>query len=239
MSGIDYKIRARSKWPWRGFDTVRLPVSVGQDYHEGAKLAATTDWARQHFKNKIIILGDAPQRYNLMFKHGYSEEMAMAAALKAGNEWLARNRPYLHGLTITRWDDWKTHPEYQAAQSRINMLYTINADVHAALHTASTALWERRYAAAGGKEQFFALSEKYLLEETAVFATAYNAIEGISAYPGDFLKIWEIFVDKKGADIPAGLNKAHCVRISFEKLKSPQAYALQGNVVHKFDLCTA
>lgn len=221
MSDINYKIRARGKWDWKSFDTVRLPISVGQLYHEGDKLEATADWARNNFEKRTIILGDAPQRYNLMFKHGYSEERAQETAVKAGSEWIERNQPYLNGIRITRWDEWKESSSYPAVRKQIQELYATNTDFHNALREAATDLWLRRYAKEPyDKNLFFSLSEEYLIEETSVFAVAYDTLGGISAYPGDFLKIWEKFIDAKGCDIPSGLSKAYCTRLSFERKRT-------------------
>ena len=218
MSDTKYKVRGRGKWDWRDFNTVRMEISVGQPYHEAEKLQATMDWARDNFKRRVIILGDAPQRYNLMFQQGYSEEMAQAAAIKAGNEWLERNRTYLYGIEITRWDEWKNMPIYPVVEKKISDLYSTNKDFHSGLYDATTELWLRRYAGKNhDKDRFFSLSEKYLLEETSVFAVAYDALGGISAYPGDFLKIWERFINAEGQEIPTGLSKAFFTRLSFEK----------------------
>ncbi|WP_428699369.1 hypothetical protein [Stappia sp.] len=78
------------------------------------------------------------------------------------------------------------------------------------------------------RRRFFALSEQYLLEETAVFATAYDDLGGISAYDdlggisayrGDFLKMWEMFIDATDTSVPPGLAKDHCIRLAFNRLK--------------------
>src|SRR5690606_9678061 len=105
---------------------------------------------------------DAPQRYNLMFKQGYSEEMAHAAAVKAGDEWLERNRPYLHGIETTRWDEWKNKTGYPAVKDQIYSLYATNPHFYHGLRDAATELWARRYAGESYDEElFFALSEKF------------------------------------------------------------------------------
>lgn len=229
MSGINYKVRARGKWDWKQFDTVRMEISVGQPYHEGDKLREAMSWARENFGKRVLIVGDAPQRYNLMFTQGLSEKEAYNVAVESGTAWLARNKPFLHGMEITRWDEWKNHRSYQAVEKQVHDLYKTNAGFHAALQDAITGVWLRRYAAGTfDKSEFYALSEQYLLEETTVFAVAYDAIGGISAYPGDFLQVWEMFIDAAGHGIPPGLKKAHCARLSFEK-KRAQASSYASN----------
>jgi len=218
MSGFNYKARARGKWDWRSFDTVRLEISVGQEYHEGDKLRAAMDWARKSFKKRVLIVGDAPQRYNMMFEQKISERAAYDIAIGAGTAWIERNKQFLHDMEITRWDQWREHASYSVVQKQVTDLYNTDDDFHRTLQGAISGVWLRRYA--GGthdKDEFYALSEQFLLEETSVFAVAYEAIGGISAYPGDFLKTWDLFIDASGDRIPPGLRKAHCARIYFEK----------------------
>jgi len=218
MSGFNYKVRARGKWDWQKFDTVRMEISVGQEYHEGDKLRSAMDWARENFSKRVLIIGDAPQRYNLMFTQKISEEEAYGIAMGAGEAWLARNKQFLHDTEITHWDEWRNQASYNTVQEQVINLYNTDDDFYRTIQGAISGVWLRRYAGSThNKDEFYSLSQQYLLEETAVFAVAYEAIGGISAYPGDFLKIWEMFIHANGNHIPPGLRKAHCARISFEK----------------------
>ncbi len=219
MSVISYKVRARGKWDWREFDTVRLEISVGQPYHEGGKLKAATDWAKENFKNKVLILGDAPQRYNMMFTQGISEDEAYKLSLKTGDEWLERNKEFLNDIKITRWDEWKAHADYKETYKQVIKIYNTNKQFYTALQNAISEIWIRRYIDKYDKKAFFAMSEEYLLEETSVFAVAYYTIGGISAYPGDFLELWEMFIEAEGEETPKGLKNAHCTRLCFQRKK--------------------
>lgn len=219
MSAIEYKLRARSKWNWRCFDTVRMEISVGQPYHEGAKLALAMSWARENFDRVVVILGDAPQRYNVMFRTGFAECNAEKLAHGAGDAWLERNRDLLRGVEITRWDDWKSDPRYIDNRVAVSRLYSDHDQFRGAIHDAITEFIDRRGMGENDRRRFFALSEQYLLEETAVFATAYDDLGGISAYPGDFLKMWEMFIGSSDTSVPSGLTKAHCIRLAFNRLK--------------------
>lgn len=219
MSDIEYKLRARSKWDWRSFDTVRMEISIGQPYHEGAKLALAMQWARENFSRVVIIIGDSPQRYNLMFRTGFAEPNAERLARGAGDAWIERNRDLLEGIEITRWNEWKADPAYVQNRAAISQLYQGNDEFRQSIHGAIDEFVERRSMGENDRKRFFVLSEQYLLEETAVFATAYSALGGISAYPGDFLKLWEMFIGLDDPTIPAGLTKAHCVRLAFNRMK--------------------
>jgi hypothetical protein len=81
--------------------------------------------------------------------------------------------------------------------------------------------WVRQNYPECEKDRFIAHSTTYLLEETAVFALAYKELGGISAYPGNFLDMLQMFVDREGEDFPEGLSYAHYIRLGFEKRKIP------------------
>lgn len=219
MSATDfkYKIRARGQWDFRDFDTVRMEISVGQPYHEGAKMEAAMQWAFRNFDRVVLILGDSPQRYNIMFRNGYSEENAQILARGAGDAWLKRNADYIQGAEITRWDDWKRKPECLINRAMVSRLYMENPAFRATILKAMDEFAQRNRIGGGDLPRYMALTEQYLLEETAVFATAFNELGGISAYPGSFLETWESCINSTDPLIPAGLKKAHWTRITFDK----------------------
>ncbi len=223
MSAIDYKLRARSPWNWRDYATVRMEISVGQPYHEGRKLELALDWARGNFDRSVIILGDSPQRYNMMLEQGLTEARAEAQARAAGDEWLDRNANRLQGMEVTRWNDWKARSAYLPNRAAVSRLYTENANFRTAIREAMEGYASRRMVDAAMADRFYRNAEQYLLEETAVFATAYNELGGISAYPGDFLKLWDMFIGSNDPNVPDGLKNAHCARLSFTRLKTLQA----------------
>lgn len=221
MSVISYKVRARGKWDWREFDTVRMEISVGQDYHEGEKLRAAMNWARDNFSYRFIILGDTTQRYNIMYETGCSEKEAYLRAKSLGDEWIERNTDYLDNISVIRWDEWKCRPDYENTHNRIIAFYNENLSFRSALQGASLEFWNRKQYSTFAKEEFLKQSEQYLLEETAVFAVAYKELGGISAYPGTFLELWEMFIgDSNDFDIPEGLRKGQWARLSFDKKKA-------------------
>jgi tRNA-dependent cyclodipeptide synthase len=221
MLDINYKVRARSKWAWRAFDTVRMEISVGQDYHEDEKLKSSMDWARENFKERFIILGDTTQRYNIMFTHGADEKTAHAISKEKGDAWLERNARYLDGVTITRWDDWKDSSRYVETHKKVMELYENNIDFRQAVKQGCEDFWVRQSYPELEKQRFLNHSTIYLLEETAVFALAYSELGGISAYPGNFLDMLQMFVDKSIGEFPLGLSKAHYIRLGFERRKNP------------------
>ncbi|MEU3711937.1 tRNA-dependent cyclodipeptide synthase [Streptomyces catenulae] len=102
-----------------------LLVSVGQRYHEGDKLRATVELVnRSAFGELTIAVADTLQRSNF---HGVPPEEAYIRALRAGDDWLARNENILGQLTVPtevlRWDEALKDPDYPGFRRRIEEAY--------------------------------------------------------------------------------------------------------------------
>lgn len=220
MSDIRYKIRARSKWDWRSFDTVRMEISVGQPYHEGEKFAVAMDWARENFKNIVLIVADTSQRFNVMYHSGCTEQKATEISLQSGADWINRNKQHLYGSQITRWDDWKKG-DYILNRAAVSRLYAEDSVFHETITQAMAEFSTRHKIGESDMKRYLNLTEQYFLEETAVFATAFDKIGGISAYPGTFLETWEACILSNNPLIPKGLKKAQWARLTFEKRLTP------------------
>lgn len=217
-----YKIKVKSK-PDNlvGENAVlRLEISVGQPYHEGEKFRCTLDWAKHRFGKIIILVNDSLQRFNYMFEEGLSEKEAHAKASREGREWIARNMAAISSLPdfeIYRWDAWKRSQGYFVDLYKARMLYNSNNKFKAAIDDAITETWDRRGIPERRKEEFFAFSKDYLLEETAIFSIVYKTFMGISAYPGSFQEMWKMFLDNNVEGAPEGLKYSHCLRIDFSR----------------------
>ena len=84
-----------------------LLISVGQSYHEGAKLLATIELLnRSNFKCCTVMVADSLQRYN--FLNSLSQVEAYKLAISLGDQWIERNLSMLNQLIIPyeiiRWD---------------------------------------------------------------------------------------------------------------------------------------
>ncbi len=220
MSDIDYKLRRYSPWNWRDFDTLRLEISVGQEYHEGAKLKAATDWARANFNRVVMIVGDTVQGYNIARAGNIALREAFDIARARGDAWLARNARMIEGFDITRWDDWLQHKDYPANRAAVDKLYETNPEFRNHIHDTIEGFQGRHDPFMRAQDRFVPLSKEFLLEETAVFATAYGALGGISAYPGTFLETWGMFVGREVEGAPEGLKNSHWMRLQFRRRQS-------------------
>lgn len=213
-----YRVRARGLADWRDFKTVRLGISVGQPYHEGLKFEATCDWAEKNFDRVVFIVGDTVQHYNHII-NGMSEDQAYRRAKIEGDLWLSRNAGALNRrkFEITHWDEWKDVPEFFQTRVECGDLLKTHNDFRQEIQKCIDSAFERRGLPSSQKQSFARQSLKYLLEETAVFAVAYNRIRGISAYPGTFMGLWSIFVGNNVPGAPEGLQYGHWTRLFFEK----------------------
>lgn len=220
----------QSTHAWQDFEKVRAQISVGQSYHEGAKLQAMVDWARYRFDELIVCANDALQRFNIMFEEEIEEEEAEAKAIDLGAAWLERAMPVIEGVTrarVMRWEDWKLRAEFQASHDAVEWLYHHNTDFRSAIDENIEAVWSRReredperYTAVR-KEEFQDLSRRYLLEETAVFAQMFeDEEEAIDIYPGTVLFPVVVFQGKEVAGAPAGFGKGKFCRIDFSRNRS-------------------
>lgn len=218
-----YKVKVKQKTVNTVNDNnvLRLEISVGQPYHEGEKFKCTIDWAKDRFGKIIILVNDSLQRFNYMFDEGLSEKDAYSKALNDGTNWVARNMGVIATLPdfeIYRWDAWKRSEDYFSDLHKVRALYNTNADFKSAIDDAINQIWLRKKSNAEHREQeFIDLSRNYLIEETAILSVIYKTFKGISAYPGSFLEIWKMFLDKEVYGAPEGLRYAHCLRIDFQK----------------------
>lgn len=217
-----YKVKVKSKTSNMVHDNgvLRLEISVGQPYHEGEKFRCTIDWAKHRYGKVIVLVNDSLQRFNYMFEEGLSEKDAHSKALSEGTQWIARNMAAIASLPnfeIYRWDAWKRSQGYFSDLQKTKILYEQNPQFKQAINKSIEDIWQRKNIDADRKDKFFSVSRDYLLEETAAFSVIYKTFKGVSAYPGSFQAMWEMFINEDIFDAPEGLKFAHCLRIDFDK----------------------
>jgi len=219
-----YAIRVKEGDPWHTYDTLRLEISVGQDYHEGEKFSCTIDWAKARFKNIVILCNDTLQRYNFSLNSQHDPQYFRKQTEQDGLNWLKRNKQSLAGIKVVHWDHWLDHPDFAYAIESARDTYRENNHFRSAVDQSISSVYERRLKRnlikSRQKERFYQLSLDYLMEETACLALAYQSHPGISAYPGSFLEMWRMFVDRETPQALIGLSNSHCIRIDFARRKS-------------------
>lgn len=219
MTAIEYRVKAlRSEW--RGFDKARLDISVGQPYHEGAKLQALVGWVRERFQAATVNVCDTLQCYNLQFQ-GMDRPAAIAETRRLGDAWLHRAGPVIAALpqlSISRWESWKNHADYLPALERTLRLYDGCAAFRGTVDEGVAGAWERKRGQPGYEDarlaDFERLSRQFVLEEVAVgMVMAKDRVADI--YPGSYLKVWDVL---REAGEPALQS---LTRVDFKRRKTP------------------
>jgi tRNA-dependent cyclodipeptide synthase len=226
-----YAIKVKEGDKWHDYDTLRLEISVGQNYHEGDKFLCTINWARPRFDNIVILCNDTLQRYNLALQHGGEPDDYLSQTFFEGSKWIERNHSALKNTTIARWEDWRTSDHFLATVNEARNVYNNNSQFRFAVEDSISSVYTRRLGKGllneKDKDSFYKLSLDYLMEETAGLASAYSTHPGISAYPGTFLEMWRMFVGKPIDGPLKGLSNSHCIRIDFSRKTPAKSFSGQ------------
>jgi tRNA-dependent cyclodipeptide synthase len=222
---------------WKDFNTVRLPISVGQEYHEGEKMAALAQWCEHRFDHVIFCVGDTLQRFNMMFEQDMGEDEAFMKTKSEGTSWIERNIPrfsHIKSLEIKRWDFWRKDPKYPGILDQVHVFYQENTQFYESIEKNIGHLWQRRQKAIPNQytpsrfEYFTELSRRYLLEEIAVFCLMYEEEIAIDVYPGSVIFSAVLFQGKTVPNCPSGLGKGHFCRIDFSRKEKVSAFNAKG-----------
>ena len=96
-----------------------LTISVGQEYHEGERFAATVELINQHFDACTISIYDSLQRYTMALNSNQDPHDFHFLAATEGSLWLKRNKEYLKKINnlkaVYRWDMWLKHSNFVTA----------------------------------------------------------------------------------------------------------------------------
>lgn len=216
QTNVRYKARGPGTKNYHADQYARLLISVGQPYHEGAKLAAAVKWAKDNFQKQVIFLADTLQRYN-MIMDGMDPDQAMDLSKRLGNEWLERNQEIISGIEVFRWDQAITGSDYIAAKDQIDRFCNESIEAKEALEKAICEVAHRRQVPDSEFANFFALSKQYLLEEAAGKAVENELYPGVSAYPGSTPDIWTLFSSAPDYSIPTGLINDNVITLELKR----------------------
>lgn len=106
--------------------TCLLTISVGQEVHEGEHFQTTVNLVNNTFDTCIMLIDDSLQRHTMALNSTDDAASFYQASIKAGDDWLERNKVHYEQLSILnkiiRWDHWLFHPNYKAQQQKIESL---------------------------------------------------------------------------------------------------------------------
>ncbi|MBV8649627.1 tRNA-dependent cyclodipeptide synthase [Paludibacterium sp.] len=233
-----YAVRVRGGAGWRKFDSIRLMISVGREYHEGAKLAAAVEWINrnENIKTVHVSVADTLQRHNLI-AYGMNEEKAFRVSQAEGALWVGRNHETLSGIKadckIRRWNEWLENPcftdihsklvWFAAEESGLGLLKTIEAD-------AQGFLQRKTAGGASAPCSLLAHSQRYIFEELAVFAMQCAEMPAAEVYPSPQLQASAYLQGKALPEGLGGLTTRYMARLDFVRkkdgvLRNPQTAA--------------
>ncbi|MCL2469682.1 MAG: tRNA-dependent cyclodipeptide synthase [Alphaproteobacteria bacterium] len=219
----EYKVCVRSGASWRDYSRIRLRISVGKPYHEGAKLQAVVDWINKNpnITEVQVCVSDFLQRHNLI-AYGEDEERASYMALLAGTSWMERNESILSGLqpkwSFTRWADWFGTDEFHEIHVAILRLEADDPAFKEKLNLDASSLARRKKL----RDELIPKdlvqhSYKFVTEELAVFAMQSRHFPAAEVCPGTSLDAVKYLYGKNLPEILIPLKTRYIVRINFER----------------------
>lgn len=210
---------------WNAFSRVRLPISVGQEYHEGEKFRATALWCAQRYDSSEIVVTDTLQRHNFSFYKNQNQAAAFDAARRAGDEWIARNRQaiaLMPNCRIRRWEDFRAFQEYADVFGQVMHGYGTYSGFRTAVDSVVSMMWARKSrtltdTSEAVRARFFASSREYILEELAVAALMSKEYPAVELYPGSAHLALAFSRDNLPEGSPDGLRYRHTIRVDFSR----------------------
>ena len=163
------------------FKKARLGISLGQNYHEGDKFISLCEWADTRFEHVEVMFADTLNRWNDLALNIAAQDWK-----KLGDDWLDRNEYAISLLSskhITRWDDYRRHPDYIRSMRWVKQRYDASFPFKTMIDDRVSKVREKY-----GGDPFYIRS--YLIEECSVSVVmAQQPVADV--YPGSFLPIKE------------------------------------------------
>lgn len=168
-----------------------MPISVGQDYHEGGKLAACIELLNRKFDSCHIVLCDSLQRYTLQIKNpSLPQDKLYEMAMDNGDKWTNNNKGALEKFLIpyhvSRWNEWLKKPDYNHAKHKIDMLYETNPRFREAFNQIAETFYARSKQSESPileKNLFLSLCIHYIKEECTVLLLWAETESNFIVYP--------------------------------------------------------
>lgn len=186
--------------PFTPSQTCIMPASVGQVAHEGLRFKEDLLAIGRKYGTVLILPADTLQRHSDLI---YSELPADCEDLGGltrletesearGTEWLARIQPYIEearkqdiSVYVSRWNDWRAHPDFNAKLAIVQAIYTNNDKFKRAIDTSVTDYIKRVASKKGAIDEAKAVicSTRYKLEECAIISIWHEIGFQAFAYP--------------------------------------------------------
>ncbi|MSP53366.1 MAG: hypothetical protein EXR81_03835 [Gammaproteobacteria bacterium] len=216
-----------------------LTISVGQEYHEGEKFAATVELIRSSFQSCTLVVCDTLQHYTMALNTGLSLDLLYQLAEKEGDLWLERNKEYIKRLMpirISRWNEWLNHKLFNKQKNQLSTLIDEDPSYKNTFDMAITKYLDK-YSRCFVNQANIDLDEvsqlcfEYIIEECVVFSLWTDLGCEYEIYPNPHNEAIQgtraRFIFEKNLDL------LHPLRLKFhntERLILPQKFHLLENL---------
>ncbi len=231
------RVAFRPKAAWAARSSFILGVSMGSQNHEGEALKAIVNVINEgRFTSGLIDVSDTLNRYRYL-QQGFSEEAAITKTRQEGKAWIERNGKILSELrlpvSVRRWDEWLSAPDYVAMRSLFGKLYEQNVVLRGAVEK-DIAHFFARQGVSDISESSRVLSRRFYLEELAVQSLIFRKYPGTALYPGKQLECFKVVREGRVPGAPASLVSSPYVRLVVHSFE--QSLAVNENRVQPADL---
>ncbi|GFM35743.1 hypothetical protein [Desulfovibrio psychrotolerans] len=153
-----------------------VPISLGQEYHEGGKFASIMRLVEKSFKECVIIVSDVLHRHTLVIEDASLDaEQALSRALEKGRQWVAANSAHWKDLSIpcrvVYWGELLHSEAYMRHRRELDALCSKSYCANHLVDEMVGHFVRSACAADAGESErarVAALSREYLLEEHAI-----------------------------------------------------------------------
>lgn len=157
-------------------NTCFVPVSLGQEYHEGRKFESIMQLVEKTFKDCVIIVSDLLHRHTLAINNpGLSRLQAYEQSITVGREWVKNNEPSWRNCnipcTVVYWSELLTSDEYLLNRCAIDDFCTQESCVSELVEQMVGYFVESACddgVSENERRRVADLSREYLLEEHAI-----------------------------------------------------------------------
>jgi tRNA-dependent cyclodipeptide synthase len=193
-----------------------MGISLDNPVFRGKSLAAMLAWALERFDSCLVVTGDYLRRHNERVMGGLNGEEAGQAALRAGDEFIDREKELFSRLPaervrLIRWKECLAFAEYESSKAALDKLFAADASFREAVQKDAVSFVARQLRKNGNlatsEEEAIAVSCEYLLEEIAVFSALSQRGRHVELYPGAELEVLVKIANGEFSDIPAGLKE--------------------------------
>lgn len=217
-----YKVVPRNSAGWRNHTAATLGVSVLSPNWQGERFAAITKFTTKNFTTIRIDVTDALYRHHFIAQ-GMTAEEAQNKANALGSLWLAQQQDVIHTMAIKpiiiRWQEWYSHPDYQATLDAFHTAYEKNMMLQAAIEEDVQDFYNRQSTQPTERQMW--CGRDYLIEELAIFTLQAIELPSAKIYPGDELKCSRLVRAGLIPEAPKGLENEQFMKIKLERREAP------------------